>query len=299
MKAEAEAKRKAEEEKLRLAAVKKEEEAKKAKAAAAAAAAATAAFLSRKVSDNDYMHCNEYKGHAVNDKLNRVAMFKRNGKFYFAVYDTGGNVKLRSEAFESVKDRDTILEAVLRLLNNKDAYHKIEKGDKYWSILKDKSGRELGRTCVEEVKKAAAVVAPAAAAAATVAAAPVVTKEVVKEKKKGGFAWWWLLIPLLLLGAWFLIKGCDGCNSKPTPPPIKEEVKHEEPKVEEPATVQKSEEELAAEKEEQEKAEAEQQRRIIEEKAIREREAKEARERERRTPAIGVEAGFERVNEHK
>jgi len=268
-------------------AAKKAEEQKVAKAAAAAAATAAAAmFWKREVRDNDFMHCNEYKGHQINDKQNKVAFFKKNGKFYFALYDNGGNVKLRSEAFDNVENRDSVLKAVLKNVNDKNRYFKREKDDYFWNVLKDNSGRVLAWSCAE--KKKAAVVAPVAAVAATAAAATVATKTVVKEEKKGGFPWWLLaLLGILLIGLLYW-QGCFGCNTaKVVAPPPVPEVTHEEPAVQEPAVVEKSAEELEAEK-------AAEEARIIEERAILEREAAE-----QVTPAIGVEAGFDRVNERK
>ncbi len=192
--------------------------------------------------EDDYLPCREYEGHHVNDKQNNVAMFKHsNGQYYFAVYNSDGSVRLRSEGFGSALDRDKELSGVLRNLNNPDMYTTTRKGDYYISILKDKTGREVGRSCLQKEKPTIIVppiLAPTAAATAVAVAAaaailpkeePVVPKAIVEGPKvvippppvyesataaapiaTGGFNWWWLLLPLLALLAYFLwTKGCN------------------------------------------------------------------------------------------
>lgn len=82
-------------------------------------------------------------------------------------------------------------------------------------VLKDKSGREVGRSCPEKI--GAPVAAPVVAAAPAVAPAP------VREERKaaaapvaatgGGFNWWWLLPLLLLIPLFFWWKSCNGSKS--------------------------------------------------------------------------------------
>jgi len=198
-KAEAEARRKTQEE-ARLKAeaeakAKAEAEAKKAEAARLAALAAAAAavpivtkkvivekkeVIKEKEKEDDYLPCKEYEGHTVNDKENNIAFFKHsNGQFYFAVYDKDGKVRLRSEGFEKAETRDEEVSGVIKNINNREMYSTIRRGQYYINILEDKTGREVGRSCL--LKDKVAPVPPVAAVAAA-AAAPVVIKKVVEKK---------------------------------------------------------------------------------------------------------------------
>ncbi len=215
--------------------------------------------------EDDYLPCREYEGRPISDKANSVTMFKHtNGQFYFAIYNADGGVRLRSEGFRTSQERDKELSGALKNLNNADMYTTVRRGDYYMSILKDKTGREVGRSCLHK-DEPTPVVAPVVAAApiavaavAAVAAAipemkmPEVTVPEVKipEVKvappayvapeiaeavtsESGFKWWWLLLPVLALLAWWMFG--KGCNT-PTPtavtvaPPAVET-----PKVAEPA----------------------------------------------------------------
>ncbi len=200
--------------------------------------------------EDDYLPCREYEGRPISDKSTNVTMFKHtNGQFYFAIYNADETVRLRSEGFRTSQDRDKELSGALKNLNNPDMYTTVRRGDYYMSILKDKTGREVGRSCLHKdeptpivapivapvVEPEIAVAAVAAAAAfvpemkieepvhipvpeVTVAppvyVAPVVEEEVIAET---GFKWWWLLLPLLALLAWWAFG--RGCNPPPPPPP--------------------------------------------------------------------------------
>jgi uncharacterized protein YegP (UPF0339 family) len=197
--------------------------------------------------EDDYMVCKEYAGHKINDKMNNVAMFKHNnGQFYFAIYHTDGSVRLRSEGFKTSQDRDKELSGALKNLNNKDMYTTVRRGEYWLSILKDSTGREVGRSCLQKEQpvvvppvatKVAAAAAVAAVGAIAAAVPKVEEKKVVVETPKvaakaivetpkatiaaqnvveevadaagGGFKWWWLLPILALLGWWLFSKGCN------------------------------------------------------------------------------------------
>ena len=198
--------------------------------------------------EDDYLPCSDYEGHSINDKVNNVAMFKHsNGQYYFTIYNTGGSVRLRSEGFRTAQDRDKELSGALKNLNNPDMYTTIRRGDYYISVLKDKTGREVGRSCMQK-EEPKAVIAPiaapvAAAAVAAVAAAATIipTPEPVKKVVEtftppppvykaaapvveeaavaaSGFKWWWLLLPLLALLAWYLWG--KGCNKEVVAPSV-------------------------------------------------------------------------------
>jgi uncharacterized protein YegP (UPF0339 family) len=181
--------------------------------------------------EDDYLPCKDYEGRTINDKVNNVAMFKHdNGQYYFAIYNAGGKVRLRSEGFKTAQDRDKELSGALKNLNNKDMYSTIRKGNYWMSVLKDNKGREVGRSCLEKDEPVVVppVVAPAAIAAVA-AAATVIPKVVVETPKveipkvayqapvveevaeaASGFNWkWLLLLPLLALLWWFTKDGCN------------------------------------------------------------------------------------------
>jgi outer membrane protein OmpA-like peptidoglycan-associated protein/uncharacterized protein YegP (UPF0339 family) len=197
--------------------------------------------------EDDYLPCREYEGRSVNDKANNVSMFKHdNGQFYFAILDEDGGVRLRSEGFRSAQDRDQELSGALKNLTDPDMYTTVRRGEYYMSILKDKTGREVGRSCLQkdEPKPIVAPVAIAAVAAAlpfieipepvvevpvvevpefkvpepVVVAPPppvyVAPEPIEEEISETGFKWWWLLLPLLALLCWWMFG--RGCN-KPAP----------------------------------------------------------------------------------
>jgi uncharacterized protein YegP (UPF0339 family) len=137
--------------------------------------------------EDDYLPCKDYEGRNVNDKVNNVALFKHdNGQYYFALYNADGSVRLRSEGFGTARDRDSELSGVMKNLNNPEMYSTIRKGDYYISVLKDKTGREVGRSCLlkEEPKIVAPApsVAPVAIAAAAAAIAIAATPSEPKDK---------------------------------------------------------------------------------------------------------------------
>jgi len=187
--------------------------------------------------------CKEYEGRKVNDKQNNVALFKHDGdgQFYFALYDSDGDVKIRSEGFRTSQERDEELSGVIKYHDDESMYKRKKKGKYFMDILYDKTGREVGRSCLQKKEKKVAPVATAAvatAAAATVVAPKPKPKPIPKKvepvpvKKKvaaaapvvaesgGGFKWWWLIPLLLLIPLWFLIRGCGGETPPPPPPPV-------------------------------------------------------------------------------
>jgi len=83
------------------------------KAAAAGVAAAgvaggrVASGTPKAEKENDYLPCQAYRGHKVNDTKNNIAFFKHNnGLYYFVLYDAQGDVRLRSEGFNTPQARD-------------------------------------------------------------------------------------------------------------------------------------------------------------------------------------------------
>ncbi|MBK9564880.1 MAG: DUF1508 domain-containing protein [Saprospiraceae bacterium] len=230
-------------------------------APAAIAIAGTAALASEMLKDkteyknpdksDDYLACDEYKGYAISDKAHNIAFFKhKNGQFYFVVYNKDGSVRLRSEGFKTAQERDQELRGVIKHHNDSSMYETIEKAGFVIKVLKDKTGREVGRSCPE--KPGAAIipppVVPVAAAPplvtpAPIAATPKVVPTVAPVASGGtGFNWWWLLPLLLLIPLIFWMKSCnekkaDGVSvvnpapAEPTPAPVDTVVAQTSPEV--------------------------------------------------------------------
>ncbi|NJN34878.1 MAG: OmpA family protein [Saprospiraceae bacterium] len=136
--------------------------------------------------EDDYLPCSEYETRKINDKVNNVAMFKHeNGLYYFAVFNPDGTVRLRSEGFTTAQNRDQELSGALKNINNADMYEVMRKGTYYMSVLKDKTGREVGRSCLqkEEPKIVVPPVAVAGAAAAALASAASLVEKPKAEPK--------------------------------------------------------------------------------------------------------------------
>ena len=192
--------------------------------------------------EDDYLKCGEYAGRKINDKQNRVALFKHgNGQYYFAFYDRDNRVRLRSEGFRTAKGRDQELSGALRFIGDEAYWERITVGGRYINVLRDDTGREVGRSCVSSdvvpflLPAAAGAGAAALAGAAAVAAAPVVTPAPVSPTpapaaaapppaaapvvaEKGGVGWWvWALAGLAALALLlFLLRGCFGCGAVAT-----------------------------------------------------------------------------------
>ncbi len=196
--------------------------------------------------EDDYLPCEEYENKKISDKKNRVAFFKHSdGQLYFVIYKSDGTVRLRSEGFRNARQRDSELSGALRNLENSDMYETTTRGKYSLHILKDETGREVGRSCLETESNPLAIPIGAAVAAAAVVAAvipdpvievekevitpvapvvvkkdrPIVAAAAAAESGAGGFNWKWLLLLLPLLLAFLFWKGCNGCGNTVTPPP--------------------------------------------------------------------------------
>ena len=205
--------------------------------------------------EDDYLLCQEYENHKINDKKNNVAFFKHeDDQYYFVIYKSDGTVRLRSEGFRTIGERDSELSDALKHLENAEMYETVTKGKYSLHILRDETGREVGRSCLETESNPLAVPILAAAIIASAAVIPdiippiLVEEEVivpvvpvvvekaaiatprpvvaaaVAESGAGGFNWklWLPIILLGLLALFLFMKSCDGCGNKATTtPPVK------------------------------------------------------------------------------
>ncbi|MEL6923181.1 MAG: YegP family protein, partial [Bacteroidota bacterium] len=207
--------------------------------------------------EDDYLVCKQYRDRKINDKQNNVALFKhKNGKYYFAIYNDNGKVRLRSEGFVTAEERDVELSGALKNIDKKEMYKTIERGNVEIKVLYDKTGREVGRSCPKKKVVAAAVPAAAAAGAAALAGAaatPVKEKPVAaaagaagaagEAAAGGGLGWLPWLLGLLALAALliFLLRGCGGCGdtavvAPPVETPAAPDPEPEEPEIDANAT---------------------------------------------------------------
>lgn len=134
-------------------------------------------------------------------------------------YNNEGKVLLRSEGFDKEVNLQDELAMVLKHRNDESKYEYIDKAGHRIKILKDESGREVGRSCAEKyvVPIAAASVAPAATTIPV--AAPIVVPKAAEAE--GKFKWWWIILPLLLLALFVWWRGCEKKSEEANVPVIK------------------------------------------------------------------------------
>jgi outer membrane protein OmpA-like peptidoglycan-associated protein/uncharacterized protein YegP (UPF0339 family) len=174
----------------------------------AAAAPVVAEVIKKAINtdrEDDYLLCEAYQGHHVTDFKNNIAFFTHtNAQYYFVVYNTDGSVKLRSEGFRTLAERDSELAGVIEFVNSNSNYTRIERAGYEIKILKDNTGREIGRSCPKKIVLAAP---PPVAKAAPVVEAAI-------PAAVGGFNWKWLL-PLLLIPLFFMWRSCNRTPAEP------------------------------------------------------------------------------------
>ena len=176
------------------------------------------------IREDDYLKCEAYKGHKVTDTKNNIAFFTGEDKQqYFVVYNRDGSVRLRSEGFQSTANRDDELKEVIKHMDNEKMYKTLKRGKYFINVLRDKSGREVARSCMS-----ASAMSRVAYVAPVIAAASIARKEVVQpapvaplSADAGGCAWW---IPLLFLLPLLLHLCIPTPPPPPPPPPVKKVV---------------------------------------------------------------------------
>ncbi len=265
---------------------------------------------------DEYLSCSAYQGHPTSAKHKDFSTFTNDGEYYFAMLDSDGKVRLRSEGYTTENARDNGIASVIRNREHEERWSVKEEEGKYYSILKAGNHQEIGRSCPYDNKGAAGWkwAAPIAAAASIAAASPVkeapkkaAPKVVATEKKErkkervapaaaaaatasnsdGCMKWLWWLLPLLLLALllWFLLRGCEGCEKSAVVAPIEnvvDDVVEKSDKIMAGDSIAnaKAEEEAARIKAEEEaaKLKAEEEARVAAEaKAARERELERQR----------------------
>ena len=215
-------------------------------AIAATTVSAQGADIPAEVED-DYLPCRDYVSHIdlSHHGYNKFSS-EVTGKYYFAVVDGHDHVSLRSEGHPTEAERDADMDDVQHNILIKERYEIKKVGfHHYFIVLRNKNGKEIGRSCaydgLEAIYDAAPFLAPtleevkpsttegvALAAAAAAAAIPALefAEKVVEtpvppaysaaapltaDVDAGGFKWWWILLPLLAVLAWWLFTN-RGCN---------------------------------------------------------------------------------------
>lgn len=165
--------------------------------------------------EDDYLPCHEYTGFEPDE--NGIARFEKNGQQYFVWYNNEGKVLLRSEGFDTESELQEELAMVLKFRNDESKYEYIDKAGHRIKVLKDNTGREVGRSCAEKYVTPV-MAAPIAAEMAAPVAAPIVVPAAAEPE--GRFRWWWIILPLLLaLFIWW--RGCEKKAEEANVPVIK------------------------------------------------------------------------------
>jgi outer membrane protein OmpA-like peptidoglycan-associated protein/uncharacterized protein YegP (UPF0339 family) len=113
----------------------------------------------KKLIDDNYLPCSEYKGHSRDEK--GVARFEQHDEFYFTIVDASDEVILRSEGYKTEKGRDNGIESVLKNMSLENRYHAWQLPDGLWVLsLKAGNHQEIGRTCPQPSEEEAKAFLP-------------------------------------------------------------------------------------------------------------------------------------------
>ncbi|MBT8219315.1 MAG: YegP family protein, partial [Bacteroidia bacterium] len=126
------------------------------KAKAAEEAEATKLTGASIVKQDDYLKCDDYKGHKRSGAYTNFSVFEHQEEHYFAMLDKEDNVLLRSEGYKTTKSRNNGIESVIRNMDNEKRWHAEEKLGYHFAILKAGNGQEIGRSCPYSGKTAVA-----------------------------------------------------------------------------------------------------------------------------------------------
>ncbi len=129
---------------------------------------------------DEYLDCENYKGHTRSAQHQDFSTFEQGEKFYFAMLDDKGGVALRSEGYISEKGRDNGIESVIKNRAIDERWKVIEETGKHYLSLIAGNHQEVARSCGFDSDSAARaankgggiiVAASTAAAASSVGAA--------------------------------------------------------------------------------------------------------------------------------
>ena len=120
--------------------------------------------------DDDYRLCEVYEARladsAVPDYEDMIAFEHTDGKFYFATVDGAGGLHMRSEGYPNIGARAVGMKSVNRFRGKRTRYGVIERGGRYYTILRAQNGLEILRSCAKDSRAAAEALMPALSAAA-------------------------------------------------------------------------------------------------------------------------------------
>ncbi len=97
--------------------------------------------------NDDYLDCEMYKGHERSEAHPDFSTFEHDNEHYFAMLDSEGDVKLRSEGYKSTSARDNGIASVIKNREIKERFSIEEKMGDFFVILKAGNHQEIGRSC--------------------------------------------------------------------------------------------------------------------------------------------------------
>ena len=144
---------------------------------------------------DDYLVSGDYANQGTADENNIVRFTHENGKHYFAVVNTEGDVQFRSEGYSSVSSRDNGAESFLKNATNSKRFSTEEVRNLIYVIVKAGNGQEIARSLplhtqeeatalmptADEKEAEAVVEAPVEAPVEAVVAEEVTTKDIAEE----------------------------------------------------------------------------------------------------------------------
>ena len=96
--------------------------------------------------DDDYLPGSAYEGHPTDADHSDMAKFSKDGEFLFVVYNSEGNVLLRSERYPTEAARDKGFDSVVKNRDSDDQYTIEEKVHRYFLVLKAANHHEIARS---------------------------------------------------------------------------------------------------------------------------------------------------------
>jgi len=166
----------------------------------------------KKSAEDNYLACDDYKGHSRSDEHPDFTIFENEGEFYFGLMDDSGGVLLRSEGYSSGAARNKGIESVLNNMENRENYVTEEKFGKYFVRLLAANKREIARSCPKSEAAAAALISTIIGPdiSETVAEAKAAMNEPVAVEKPRANIWPWVLLAILALLAFLWFRSCSG-----------------------------------------------------------------------------------------
>ena len=179
--------------------------------AAIQARAAEMAEATKAHDEDNYLACDDYKGHGRSNQHPDFSVFEKDGEYYFGFMDDSGDVLLRSEGYSSEAARDKGIESVINNMENRDRYKTEEKFGKYFVMLSAANRKEIARSCPVSEAGAAALISRLIGPdiSETINEATAMLNEPIAVDKPRSNWWLWILLALLALLAFLWFRSCS------------------------------------------------------------------------------------------